>query len=447
MAERPGIHLRTMSFFFVFLAFFAAAALLIADLSVARGYQRMEQASDRYIAAQLAARDMEAGSDFLTDRVRCFVVTGDLEYLNDFFQEVQVTRRRDLAVENLEALLDGSDRSALTSLNRALSLSNELVETEYLAMRLTLAAGDYSMAAIPRDISGLVIPREYRGLSQDQLLKEAQTLVFSPNYMHFKDRIRENVSQCTQSLIQASSQELETASAQMAMLVPVQTVLTVLLLLIVLGMVIVISGQIRKPLSKMVARMRAQEEITPEGAEELRFVTRAYNAILLENRQAREKLSREASHDALTGLFNRGAYDLLMESVDAAHMALILIDIDNFKGVNDTYGHAVGDRVLKRVAEILLGSFRSVDIICRLGGDEFVVVMTRANSSMQQLVINKINRANDLLLHPKDDLPPVSISAGVAFSDRANPQEDIFTDADTALYRVKASGRNGCAIF
>ena len=60
---------------------------------------------------------------------------------------------------------------------------------------------------------------------------------------------------------------------------------------------------------------------------------------------------------------------------------------------------------------------------------------------------NKINRANDLLLHPKDDLPPVSISAGVAFSDRANPQEDIFTDADTALYRVKASGRNGCAIF
>ena len=447
VAERPGIHLRTMSFFFVFLAFFAAAALLIADLSVARGYQRMEQASDRYIAAQLAARDMEAGSDFLTDRVRCFVVTGDLEYLNDFFQEVQVTRRRDLAVENLEALLDGSDRSALTSLNRALSLSNELVETEYLAMRLTLAAGDYSMAAIPRDISGLVIPQEYRGLSQDQLLKEAQTLVFSPNYMHFKDRIRENVSQCTQSLIHASSQELETASAQMAMLVPVQTVLTVLLLLIVLGMVIVISGQIRKPLSKMVARMQAQEEITPEGAEELRFVTRAYTAILLENRQAREKLSREASHDALTGLFNRGAYDLLMESVDAAHMALILIDIDNFKGVNDTYGHAVGDRVLKRVAEILLGSFRSVDIICRLGGDEFVVVMTRANSSMQQLVINKINRANDLLLHPKDDLPPVSISAGVAFSDRANPQGDIFTDADTALYRVKASGRNGCAIF
>ena len=128
-------------------------------------------------------------------------------------------------------------------------------------------------------------------------------------------------------------------------------------------------------------------------------------------------------------------------------MALILIDVDYFKSVNDTYGHAVGDRVLKRVAEILRHSFRSVDIICRIGGDEFVVVMTRANSSMRQLVMNKINRANELLQHPKDDLPPVSLSVGVAFSDRENPQGDIFKDADTALYKVKEAGRKGCCVF
>ena len=128
-------------------------------------------------------------------------------------------------------------------------------------------------------------------------------------------------------------------------------------------------------------------------------------------------------------------------------MALILVDVDYFKSVNDTYGHAVGDRVLKRVADILRNSFRSVDILCRIGGDEFAVVMTRVNSSMSQLVLNKINRANELLQHPKDDLPPVSLSVGVAFSDRKNPQGDIFKDADTALYRVKDGGRKGCAIY
>ena len=181
--------------------------------------------------------------------------------------------------------------------------------------------------------------------------------------------------------------------------------------------------------------------------EELRFVTRTYNEILRENKEARDKLSHEASHDALTGLFNRGAYDLLMESTDTEHMALILVDVDYFKQVNDKYGHAVGDRVLKRVADILRSSFRSVDILCRIGGDEFAVVMTRVNSSMKQLVINKIAGANELLKHPKDDLPPVSLSVGVAFSDRENPQGDIFKDADTALYKVKKAGRNGCEVY
>jgi diguanylate cyclase (GGDEF)-like protein len=136
-----------------------------------------------------------------------------------------------------------------------------------------------------------------------------------------------------------------------------------------------------------------------------------------------------------------------MENADTEHMALILLDVDYFKSINDTYGHAVGDRVLKRVAEILRSSFRSVDIICRIGGDEFAVVMTRANSSMHQLVLNKINRINDLLQRPKDDLPPVSLSVGVAFSDRKNPRGDIFKDADSALYQVKEAGRKGCRIF
>jgi len=99
------------------------------------------------------------------------------------------------------------------------------------------------------------------------------------------------------------------------------------------------------------------------------------------------------------------------------------------------------------VAEILRHSFRSVDILCRIGGDEFAVVMTRVDSSMRQLVLNKINNANDLLQHPKDDLPPVSLSVGVAFSDRENPKGDIFKDADTALYRVKEAGRKGCEIY
>ena len=73
--------------------------------------------------------------------------------------------------------------------------------------------------------------------------------------------------------------------------------------------------------------------------------------------------------------------------------------------------------------------------------------MTRVNSSLRQLVTNKIAYANELLQNPKDDLPRTALSVGVAFSDRENPEGDIFKDADTALYRVKESGGFGCCIY
>ncbi|MBQ3372658.1 MAG: EAL domain-containing protein [Oscillospiraceae bacterium] len=445
--EQSGVQLKTASIFFVVLAAIAAAALLISNIAVTRGYKRMEAASDRYITAQLAASDMESGSDYLTDRVRCFVVTGELDYLKDFTEEVEVTRRRDKAVENLEALLGENESSAIGNLNTALALSNELVGRENRAMRLILETGNYDTSEVPDEIAGIELTPAEQAMTVEQLKETAQMLVFDNNYMHYKDRIRENVGLCTQALIRSASQELEQASARLALLVNLQTLMTILFLLIVLAVVAVITQMIRKPLTNMVHKMQAQEIIPPTGVEELRIVTRIYNQILKENREIRERLSREASHDALTGLFNRGAYDLLMESADTKHMALLLIDVDYFKSVNDTYGHAVGDRVLKKVAELLKTSFRSVDILCRIGGDEFAVVMTRVDSSLSGLVFSKIARMNEILQHPKDDLPPVSLSVGVAFSDRENPQGDIFRDADSALYRVKDAGRKGCAVY
>ena len=407
----------------------------------------MERASDQYTSALLAASDMETGSDYLTDRVRCFVVSGEIRYLYDFMEEVDVTRTRDHAVDQLKTLLADTDTSAVSSLDTALSLSNELINVENHAMRLILETGEYDTSEIPESITGIELSASEKQMTKEELKERALSLVFDDNYMGYKARIKENVRNCTQELLYASKGELERASSNLSFIVNLQTVLTILFFLIVLGIIAVITRQIRRPLSNMVAKMREQTVIPEEGVEELRFVTRTYNQILLENREVNEKLSHEASHDALTGLLNRGAYDLLMEDADQQHMALILIDVDYFKAINDTYGHAVGDRILKKVADLMRSSFRSVDILCRIGGDEFVVVMTRVNSSVSQLVLNKIAHMNDLLQNPRDDLPPASLSVGVAFSDRKNPQGDILRDADTALYQVKEMGRKGCVIF
>ncbi len=446
--ENPGgIPLKRMSLTVFIAAVVAAAAVLITDVFVTNDYQRMKEASERYVDAELAASNLEFASDYLTDRVRCFVMTGETVYMDDFCEEVSVTRRRDAAVDTLTELLEGVQSNAPEQLNTALSLSNELVDIENRAIRLAAASVGMEASDIPEEIAAVELTQEELSMSAEALQNKAQELVFDDTYVSYKDQIRENVDQCAQSLMRASSSELTQATDLLSFLVRLQAALVLILLLVIIVIVVLLTRLVRVPLSNMVQKMHEQKPIDPTGVQELQYVTLAYNRMLAENKAAQEKLSHEASHDALTGLFNRGAYDLWMESADTEHIALILIDVDHFKEVNDTYGHAVGDRVLQRVAETLRGRFRSVDILCRIGGDEFAVIMTRVNSSMRALVSDKIAMANDILQHPEDDLPPVSLSVGVAFADRKNPQGDIFKDADAALYRVKEAGRNGCRFY
>ena len=445
--EKKGLSLQKTSAWLAVLSVIIVVSMLVTDMLVTRGYQKMGQASNRYIEAQSVAAALQQGSDVLTNRVRSFVVTGDTEYLQDYFEEIHVTKSRSQAVADLASLLGDTHPEAQKHLNRALELSDELVDTEYRAMSIKLEAGDYDRSEIPQELLEVRTEEDISGLSDEEKDRMAQMLVFDDHYMDFKQQITENVGLCTEELILASATELDEASNRLSRLLNFQTFLTILLMAGVIALILFVSTQVRKPLLKMLELMRSQKTVAPTGAEELRFVTRTYNAILQENMEVREQLSHEASHDALTGLLNRGAYDMMMEDVDESHIALIIVDVDYFKQVNDTYGHAVGDRILKRVADLLKQSFRSVDMVCRIGGDEFVVIMTRADSTMRRLVRNKIAKINEQLQMPQDDLPAVSLSVGVAFGDRQNPQEDIFKDADTALYRVKEAGRNGCEIY
>lgn len=157
----------------------------------------------------------------------------------------------------------------------------------------------------------------------------------------------------------------------------------------------------------------------------------------------------QAEHDALTGILNRGSFDQILKSLESnkRNFALILMDVDNFKTVNDTYGHAIGDVVLKKVSKFLAEGFRSIDYVCRIGGDEFAVLMTNVTLDNQALIIDKISKINNELNNHEEDVPRVSLSVGVAFADIKNPSASLFKDADRAMYHVKKNGRNGCHIF
>lgn len=168
----------------------------------------------------------------------------------------------------------------------------------------------------------------------------------------------------------------------------------------------------------------------------------------------RRELVHSAQIDGLTAVYNKEhtqpAIDhfLQMSHPDTLH-AFLILDIDKFKDVNDTYGHAVGDKVLQRVGEFLKSQFRDGDIIGRIGGDEFVILMKQVSSKEAALarVQNMVERIRSIK-HAEMDGKPITFSVGVAFSPEQGIRfDDLYRNADKALYQTKRGGRNNFSVY
>lgn len=168
----------------------------------------------------------------------------------------------------------------------------------------------------------------------------------------------------------------------------------------------------------------------------------------LSNLKEMERLEHLAHHDSLTGLANRAKlYRVLAEVLKAeednkSSFALLYLDLDGFKSVNDTYGHDAGDEVLKQVSERLLSQVRTNDLVARLSGDEFVILINNTTkqsiSILAERLISLINR--DIIY--KGRVLNVGVSIGVHFvEDYDKSMDDMLKAADTAMYQAKANGK------
>ncbi len=169
-------------------------------------------------------------------------------------------------------------------------------------------------------------------------------------------------------------------------------------------------------------------------------------------RRELDQVRREASTDPLTGLMNRkgfqAAVDDIMEDVElsAGPLSLIMVDIDFFKRVNDTYGHLLGDKVIKVVAQTILRCIKGGDSAGRFGGEEFAVLLPSTPLSGALVVAEHIRSAVERGRIRRNDtnetIGQVTVSAGVAVYRSGETQEELIDRADAALYAAKQSGRN-----
>ena len=160
----------------------------------------------------------------------------------------------------------------------------------------------------------------------------------------------------------------------------------------------------------------------------------------------KDRYTYDAMHDSLTGLYNHSAFDVLFHDADHDHIAVILASADDYRTLRSRQGKTAADEAVKRVAKVLRSSFRSSDYVCRLQEDEFVVIVSRMTSAMQKQILDKLELINNTLKNAPDDRPALHLSVGIAFSDRENPEGDVFEDADTALQQAKKE-KSGCVVF
>ncbi len=169
-----------------------------------------------------------------------------------------------------------------------------------------------------------------------------------------------------------------------------------------------------------------------------------------------ERLEQLSNTDELTALYNRRAFceeankRLTIQKRQKNSCALLYIDLDNFKQINDTLGHATGDRVLQKLSNILQKNIRTEDFCSRLGGDEFAVWLENVSEDSANRQAKRIlESVNDLRNIANDKEKPLSLSIGIAMSggDKILTLDELMEHADKALYAVKHDGKNGSAVY
>ena len=440
-----AIPLQTVIIVTVAIGFLISCFLIYSMYHSSRVYSEMREATQDYTDCQGIASDLLAKSDAMTIYARGFVVTGDLQQAELYYNDPGVQNAIGKALEDIHAY--STDERVLSQLNNAIQLRDRLSITEDYAMRLKVASIGGDISEYPKKLQGVQLLPADSLLSPEEQDEKARNLLFDIDYESSKNEISLRITKSMDVLMSSMLERQMKSSDHMLRVMYIQHGFTGALMVSLLVLAVIIFTMVILPLRRAVSSMSSAEKLGEEGAGEIQFLARTYNRLYEQNRLAHEKLSYEATHDPLTNLYNRAAYTSALDDLtaDKAEVALVLVDIDHFKYINDHFGHDRGDAAIKSVADALHESFRSEDMVCRIGGDEFAVIMHDADPGLRSMIIDTFKKVTKKLADPRNDTPNITLSAGVAFTDLLAADADLFKSTDLALYKVKNSGRNGLA--
>jgi diguanylate cyclase (GGDEF)-like protein len=301
---------------------------------------------------------------------------------------------------------------------------------------------------LPEELQEYELSEEELAYTDQQLQDGAYYLLFDANFADCAQQMDDDINDAWAKITDLTMQNRQDCEAVLESAIRQQEVCMIVLFLMIAALFLMITFFIVRPLDYYVECIEEQKPLEALGARELRYLAETYNQVLEKNTVSKVELTHEAQHDALTGLMNRGAFDKLKGYLKETFepMALLLLDVDNFKGVNDNYGHECGDEALKKVAGLLRENFRSDDYPARIGGDEFAVIMTKITPGEKDTIRKKVDAINSKLGVAENGIPKLSLSVGIAFS-QLGYNDELYSKADSALYKTKENGKCGYTFY
>ncbi len=214
-----------------------------------------------------------------------------------------------------------------------------------------------------------------------------------------------------------------------------------------------VRGLLQVGLPKNLQRFYKHHKPIQQSIKDLVSTIADFLGVVISNHENLEHIKRQSRLDKLTGLYNRRVFEeqLSVEFRRALRydrdLSLMILDIDDFKKVNDTLGHQQGDKVLEMIGYMLAGSFRDLDTVCRYGGEEICVIMPetvgQAAKSKAEQIRRKVNEVEVPVLEKPGEVMRITVSIGVACISKSTTNEDqLLRDADKALYVAKRKGKN-----
>ena len=443
--KKTGIRLNHLNIVMIGIGLVLATLMVVSMYRTTGSVKEIVAFTNNYLTNQQAGGMLRDISEGLGEQAAAFIQSGEVGPAKAYEGQLSAIN---VQLDQYDPASSNS-AAANTEFSTALEAFRARNELEQSAMRLAAATMPQPLfEALPDFLKETPLSAEDEALSPEGKKAKAMTLLSSESYTALAETIRDAVDRSHRLSSEEGQLQANKTFSEVQRIVSNQTVLVVLFvavsaLALLLNRILIIS-----PIQKSVENLDHREPIPVRGSYEMRHLAQVYNDVLKENEEKTEKLSYTASHDALTGVYNRTEFDRYYRQIEKTqNVGIIVADVDHFKQYNDEYGHDIGDRVLCTAVEAMKRNFRSVDHISRIGGDEFCVIMPRTGHQDGAKIMEKIREINRELTEEGGDLPPVTISAGIAFWDRPNPEGSLFKDADTALLEMKKTRDDCCAVW